>query len=158
MKRFLRLLILFIGIICSDYRKPSKSERKCLVKKLGEINTTKLLASLRKYHRSYGKATLLDYILAQRPDLKEVADICLLKIKKRRADNPEELINKAVDNALVKYYFNSIMRDEKIKTEIIKELKKNDNEGLKACLKVLPDKEICQLVIDLLAKILENKL
>ena len=156
MKSYFVLLILFISISCSDYRKPSKSERKCLVKKLGEAETKKLLASLRKYHRTNGKATLYYYILARRPDLKEISAECLLKIKKRRLDKTEDAISKAFDNPLVKYYLKSILRDEKVKNELIEELKKENNEALKACLKTLPNQEICKLVCDLLAKQLEK--
>ena len=156
MKSYFILLILFISISCSDYRKPSKSQRKCLVKKLGETEAKKLLASLRKYHRTNGKATLYDYILARRPDLKEISDECLLKIKKRRLDKTEDAISKAFDNPLVKYYLKSILRDEKVKNELLEELKKENNEAIKACLKTLPNQEICKLVCDLLAKQLEK--
>ena len=157
MKTFFIVLILFTSIICGDYRMPNKSERKCLVKKLGEKDTQKLLASLRKYHRANGKATLYDYILDKRPDLKEVSNQCLLKIKKRRLDGTKDEKNETITNSLFKYYLNSILRDEKIKNAMIQGLKKNNNEAIKVCLQILPNKAICKTVIYYLIQQLKKK-
>ena len=85
------LLFLFTFIFCGDYRLPSKSEEKCLTNALGLEQAKKLLDSLEKYHTVNKKATLLDYILAQRPELKEVSDKCLLKVLHLQRIYPADL-------------------------------------------------------------------
>ena len=71
-------------------------------------------SSFRKYHRSNGKATLLDYILDKRQDLKEVAKECLLKIRRRRLDKTADVIDEAFKNEMVNYYLKAILRDENV--------------------------------------------
>ena len=160
MKNILLFLFLFVFVFCSDYRKPAHSEKKCLVNELGLEQTKKLLESLRKYHRVNGKATLLDYILDKRPELKEVSDKCLLKIgkkKRRNLDKIQDAIDEALNNEVVNYYLKSILRDEQVKNELISELKKGNKEAIDACKNFLPSDEMCKLVLSLLAKSLENR-
>ena len=151
------LFLLFISVFCGDYRKPTKAERNCIVNKLGEIKAKKLLISLRKYHRSNGKATLLDYILNKRQDLKEVAEECLLKIGKRRMDDTQDTIEEAFKNEMVNYYLKFILRDQRVKKEIIDKLKHNDQTAYKTCNKFLVSEDICKMVVDkLIEKLQEN--
>ena len=160
MKNVLLLLLLFVFVFCSDYRKPSHSEKKCLLTELGLEQTKKLLASLRKYHRVNGKATLLDYILDKRPELKEVSDKCLLKIgkkKRRNLDKLQDAFDNAMNDEMVNYYLKSILRDEQVKNELISELKKGNKEAINACKNFLPSDEICKLILTLLAKSLEKR-
>ena len=161
MKNILLLLILFTFSFCSDYRKPSRTEKKCLINNLGEVQTQKLLESLRKYHRVNGKATLLDYILERRPEMKEIADKCLLKVDKkdrRRLDyNLQDAIDSALNNSMVNYYLESILRDQELKSELISELNKENGEALKACKDYLESEEMCKMVLSLLAESIEKK-
>ena len=160
MKNVLLLLLLFVFVFCSDYRKPSHSEKKCLLTELGLEQTKKLLASLRKYHRVNGKATLLDYILDKRPELKEVSDKCLLKIgkkKRRNLDKLQDAFDNAMNDEMVNYYLKSILRDEQVKNELISELKKGNKEAINACKNFLPSDDICKLILTLLAKSLEKR-
>ena len=155
MKYFIFLSFLFFTVFCGDYRKPTRAQRNCFVNKIGEEETKKLILSLRKYHRTNGKATLLDYILDKRTDLKNIANECLLKIK-RRLDRISDDIDKAFQNQLVDYYMKAILRDERVKSEIINDLKVNKNVAVKSCLKILDVKDICTLIIDKLLEKLEK--
>ena len=142
-------IILFLGIFCGDYRKPTRSQRKCFVKKIGEEPTKKLLDSLRKFHRSNGKATLLDYILEKREDLKHIADECLLNNRRRRRlDNELNSLE-----SIVKYYLNAILKDEKAKKEFSDALKKNKQMANEICEKYLHNKQFCTPLIDSMANI-----
>ena len=143
-------IILFLGIFCGDYRKPTRSQRKCFVQKIGEEPTKKLLDSLRKFHRSNGKATLLDYILEKRQDLKYIADECLLNIRRRRRlDNELNSLE-----SIVKYYLNAILKDEKAKKEFSDALKKNKQMANEICEKYLHNKQFCTPLIDSMANII----
>ena len=155
MKYFILLSYLFFTVFCGDYRKPTRAQRNCISKKIGEEETKKLILSLRKYHRTNGKATLLDYILDKRTDLKNIANECLLKIK-RRLDKISDDIDKAFQNQLVDYYMKALLRDERVKSEIINDLKVNKNVAVKSCLKLLDVKDICTLIIDKLLEKLEK--
>ena len=152
MKNALLLLLIFTFTLCSDYRKPTRAQKKCLVKRLGEEVAKKLLESLRKYHRSNGKATLLDYIIDKRPDLKEVADECLLNIRRRRLDKNNQL--NEVDE-FVEYYFKSLMKDNKAKSELYKELKKNKSLAIITCETFMQNKEYCKPVVEAMLKTLK---
>ena len=150
MKNILVLMLFFIGAFCGDYRKPTRSQRKCFVKKIGEELTRKLLDSLRKFHRSNGKATLLDYILEKREDLKYVADECLLGIRRRRRlDNELNSLE-----SIVKYYLNAILKDEKAKKEFSDALKKNKQMANEICEKYIHNKQFCIPLIDSMANII----
>ena len=150
MKNILLVIILFIGAFCGDYRKPTRSQRKCFVKKIGEELTRKLFDSLRKYHRSNGKAKLLDYIFDKRQDLKNVAEECLLSFRRRRRLDGE--LNSI--ESIVKYYLNAILKDEKVKKEFSDALKKNKKMGNEICEKYLQNKQYCTLLIDSMANII----
>ena len=160
MKYILLLLFVWTLATCSDYRFPSKSEKKCFVNQIGEEKTKTLLQSLRKYHRTNGKATLLDYILAKRPELKYISDKCLLKIKRKRKLDGNKLLqdafDKAMENKLVKYYLKSILRDTALKNKFVDLLKKDNNEALDACKKYLPDEGICKIIMQMLADSIEK--
>ena len=155
------LLILFLLTIesCSDYRKPTSAQRKCFVKRLGEENTKKLFDSLRKYHRSHGKATLLDYILDKRPDLKSIADECLLSIKRRRLDrrSKKKNIDKDELDKTVKYYVSSLLKDGEAKDELFNNLKKNKNLAILSCKSFLEKKEYCRPVVESLLDGMDKK-
>ena len=160
MKALLLFFFLFVFAICSDYRRPSKSQIKCFIREIGMVETKKLLESLRKYHRTNGKATLLDYILQKRLDLKAVSDKCLLKINnriRRRLDKLDEAFNQALNQKLVKYYINSILRDKKVKDAFIYHLNNNNKEGLRACTKFLVNEKLCTRIMKMLAKTIEDK-
>ena len=144
------LIILFIGAFCGDYRKPTRSQRKCFVNKIGEESTRKLLDSLRKFHRSNGKATLLDYILEKRQDLKDIADECLLSNRRRRRLDKE--INSL--ESIVKYYLNAILKDENAKKEFSDALKKNKQMANEICEKYLHNKQFCTPLIESMANII----
>jgi hypothetical protein len=156
MKYFILLSLLFFTVFCGDYRKPTRAQRNCFVKNIGEEETKKLIISLRKYHRTNGKATLLDYILDKRTDLKNIADECLLKIK-RRLDKISDDIDKAFQNQLVDYYMKAILRDERVKSEIINDLKVNKNFAVKSCSKHLNVEDLCALIIDKILQKLEKE-
>ena len=156
MKYFILISLLFFTVFCGDYRKPTRAQRNCFVKNIGEEETKKLIISLRKYHRTNGKATLLDYILDKRTDLKNIANECLLKIK-RRLDKISDDIDKAFKSQLVDYYMKAILRDERVKTEILNNLKLNRDFAINACSNHLNDKNICTLVIDKIVQKLEEK-
>ena len=152
MKYILLLLFIFTFTFCLDYRKPTKTQKKCFAKRLGEDATQKLLESLRKYHRTHGKATLLDYILDKRPDLKDVADVCLLNIRRRRLDKKNKNPGmKEIDQA-IKYYMDSLGRDSKVRNELSKGLKENKNLAIHTCKSYLQDKELCKLIIESMQK------
>ena len=156
MKKVL-LLLLFTIVFCGDYRKPTRAQRKCFVKRLGEETTIKLFESLRKYHRTNGKATLLDYILDKRPDLKDVADECLLHMnRRRRLDKKKNTQNEDIINLAVKYYLDSLMKDNKTRNELLKNLKKNKNLALMSCKAFIENKEFCEPVINAMQQNLEN--
>ena len=157
MRNFLLLIILLIGVFCYDYRKPNAAARKCMEKKMGKENTKKLLESLRKYHRTNGKATILDFILEKRPELKDVAEECLLKIqKKRRLDRKNKIIADQIkdlfDTEIIDYYMKALLKDQKTKNAILSELNENEKEAIDECKKFLPSEEICKMVIDLIRK------
>ena len=156
MKYFILLSFLFLTVFCGDYRKPTRAQRNCIASKIGEEETKKLILSLRKYHRTNGKATLLDYILKKREDLRSVANECLLKIR-RRLDKISDDIDKAFKNQLVDYYFKAILRDERTKTEVINNLKINKEYAISSCSNILTDKEMCTLVIEKIMQKLEEK-
>ena len=156
MKYFILLSFLFFTVFCGDYRKPTRAQRNCISKKIGEEETKKLILSLRKYHRTNGKATLLDYILDKRLDLKDLVNECLLKTK-RRLDKISDDIDKAFKNQLVDYYMKAILRDERVKTEVINNLKVNKDYAINSCSNFLTDKDICTLVIDKILQKLEEK-
>ena len=149
MKNILLLIILFIGAFCRDYRKPTRTQRKCFVKNIGEEETRKLFDSLRKYHRSHGKATLLDYIFDKREDLKSIADECLLNTSRRRR------LDKELDSVerIIKYYLDSFLKDEKMKKEFSEALKKNKKEANQVCQKSMQNSELCNQLIDIMAKV-----
>ena len=150
MKNFFLLIILFIGVFCGDYRKPTRSQRKCFVKNIGEELTRKLFDSLRKFHRTNGKATLLDYILEKREDLRYVADECLLgNRRRRRLDN---VLNSF--ESIIKYYLNAILKDENAKKEFSDALKKNKQMANEVCNKYLHNKDYCTPLIDSMANII----
>ena len=144
------LIILFIGAFCGDYRKPTRSQRKCFVKKIGEELTRNLLDGLRKFHRSNWKATLLDYILEKRQDLKNIADECLLSNRRRRRLDKE--INSI--ESIVKYYLNAILKDENAKKEFSDALKKNKQKANETCEKYLHNKQFCTPLIESMANII----
>ena len=156
MRYFIFLSFLFFTVYCGDYRKPTRAQRNCFAKKIGEEETKKLILSLRKYHRTNGKATLLDYILDKRTDLKSIADECLLKIK-RRLDRISDDIDKAFQNQLVDYYMKALLRDERVKSEIINDLKVNKNFAVKSCSKHLNVEDLCALIIDKILEKLEKE-
>ena len=153
------LIILFISVFCGDYRKPTRTQRKCFVKKIGEEPTQKLLDSLRKFHRSNGKATLLDYILEKRQDLKNIADECLLNNRRRRRLDKLDKLGKLDSNQLnslesmVKYYLKAILKDEKAKKQFSDGLKKNKQMAKEICEKYLHNKQFCTPLIDSMANI-----
>ena len=160
MKRLI-LLFLFSLIVCGDYRKPSKVERKCIIKKIGIEPAKKLFASLRKYHRSHGKATLLDYINAEREDLKELADECLLKINKRRNLNNKK--NKSIglagdlfNSPMASYYLEAMLRDEKVKKQLLTELSKSKVAAIAICKEIISDDTLCKLIAEMLITYLES--
>ena len=150
MKSVLLLLFILTFTFCMDYRKPTITQKKCFVKRLGEEATKKLLESLRKYHRTHGKATLLDYILDKRPDLKDVADVCLLNNRRRRLDK-KKFDSKEIDN-VVQYYLDSVLRDNNIKKQLEKGLKENKNLAILACKSHLQYKDICKPMIESMLK------
>ena len=155
MKYFILQAFLFFTVFCGDYRKPTRAQRNCIAKKIGEEETKKLILSLRKYHRTNGKATLLDYILDKRGDLKSVADECLLKIK-RRLDKISDDIDKAFKNQLIDYYMKALLRDERVKSEIINNLEINKNLAISSCSNFLNDKDICTLIVDKIMNEIKN--
>ena len=157
MKKEIILFFLFVTVFCGDYRKPTRASRNCFVNILGEEKTKKLLQSLRKYHRSNGKATLLDYILDKRQDLKEVAKECLLKIRRRRLDKTADVIDEAFKNEMVNYYLKAILRDENVKNQLIEKLRTNEQVALKTCNNFLVSEEICKMVINKLVEKLKEK-
>ena len=166
MRNFYLLIILLIGVFCYDYRKPSAAAKKCMEKKMGKENTKKLLESLRKYHRTNGKATILDFILEKRPELKDVAEKCLLKItKKRRLDKEnksnieqmEQQMKDLFESEILDYYMKALLKDQKTKNAILSELNENGNQAIDECKKFLPSEEICKMVIDLMIKTINKK-
>ena len=153
------LLFLLIGVFCGDYRRPSPTQKKCIEKKIGKEQTKKLLESLRKYHRTNGKATILDYILEKRGDLKGVAEECLLgsRRRRRRLDKTvSEKINDSFNNKVVKYYMNALLRDPKAKTSILDNIDKAQKDSIKACKRYLKSDEICKMVVDAILQRIEN--
>ena len=153
------LLFLLIGVFCGDYRRPSPTQKKCIEKKIGKEPTKKLLESLRKYHRTNGKATILDYILEKRGDLKGVAEECLLgsRRRRRRLDKTvSEKINDSFNNKVVKYYMNALLRDPKAKTSILDNIDKAQKDSIKACKRYLQSDEICKMVVDAILQRIEK--
>ena len=153
------LLFLLIGVFCGDYRRPSPTQKKCIEKKIGKEPTKKLLESLRKYHRTNGKATILDYILEKRGDLKGVAEECLLgsRRRRRRLDKTvSEKINDSFNNKVVKYYMNALLRDPKAKTSILDNIDKAQKDSIKACKRYLKSDEICKMVVDAILQRIEK--
>ena len=153
------LLFLLIGVFCGDYRRPSPTQKKCIEKKIGKEQTKKLLESLRKYHRTNGKATILDYILEKRGDLKGVAEECLLgsRRRRRRLDKTvSEKINDSFNNKVVKYYMNALLRDPKAKTSILDNIDKAQKDSIKACKRYLKSDEICKMVVDAILQRIEK--
>ena len=150
MKNVLLLLFVFTFAFCSDYRKPTKTQKKCFVKRIGEDATIKLLESLRKYHRTNGKATLLDYILDKRPDLKDAADVCLLNIRRRRLDKKKPEM-KDID-AAIQYYLESLGRDNKVTKDLKKGLNENKNLAILSCKSYIQDKTLCRPIIESMLK------
>ena len=142
------LLFLLIGVFCGDYRRPSPTQKKCIEKKIGKEQTQKLIESLRKYHRINGKATILDYILEKREELKNVADECLLGNRRRLDKNISEQINEAFNNSLVNYYMKALLRDPKAKSAILNNIEKTQEESIKACKTYLTNDKICKMVVD----------
>ena len=165
MKTFLLLMVLFIGVFCGDYRRPSPAAKKCMEKMMGKLNVKKLIESLRKYHRTNGKATILDYILEKRPELKNVAEECLLKTKRRRRldrySNTLNAFNEQLDeifnNELMEFYMRALLRDKKAKNAILSELDKNESEGIEACKQLLAKEEICKMIINKLKKKIKER-
>ena len=150
--KYLLLLILLIALLCEDYRRPTRTQRKCFVKKIGKDLTNELLKSLSNYHNSYDKATLLDYILDRRPDLNVIADECLLSMKRRRMDK-----NQNTEDRIIKYYLNSILKDKKAKISISNNLNINYNLGLNACKQYLLNQQICPLLLKSMKQLYDNK-
>ena len=153
------LLFLLIGVFCGDYRRPSPTQKKCIEKKIGKEPTKKLLESLRKYHRTNGKATILDYILEKRGDLKDVAEECLLGTRRRRRrldKTVSEKINDSFNNKVVKYYMNALLRDPKAKTSILENIDKAQKDSIKACKRYLKSDEICKMVVDAILQRIEK--
>ena len=167
MKTFLLLMVLFIGVFCGDYRRPSPTAKKCMEKIMGKSNVKKLIESLRKYHRTNGKATILDFILEKRPELKNVAEECLLKTKRRRRrldrksntlNSVNEQLDELFNTELVEYYMRALLRDKKAKNAILSELDKNEAEGINACKQFLGNEEMCKMIINTIRrKIIEKK-
>ncbi len=168
MKTFLLLMVmvLFIGVFCGDYRSPSHAAKKCMEKIMGKLNVKKLIKSLRKYHKTNAKATILDFILEKRPELKNVAEECLLKTKRRRRldrySNTLNAFNEQLDelfnNEIIEYYMRALLRDKKAKNAILSELDKNEEEGINACKQFLGKEEMCKMIINTMRrKIIERK-
>ena len=156
MKTFLFIIVLFIGVFCGDYRSPSPKQKKCLEKKIGNEKTKELLESLKKYNRTNAKATILDFILEEKPELKNVAEECLLKIKRRRRLNKRKKIADKIDNAfnndVAKYYMDALLRDPGTKDKILRDIHRNRNDAVKSCQKFVANEEICDLVINMIIK------
>ena len=140
-------LILFLNVLSSDYRSPSKTAKKCLVNIIGKEETNKLLKGLRKYHRAHGKATFYDYILAKKSEYKEIVDECLLQKIKRRLSKSKKKGKKGKKNIMNEYYLQSIKRDKKVKKKIMRALgKKNKSKAIKKCKNYL-GKKACKFVV-----------
>ena len=150
MKNYIYLLLL-LSVICSDYRRPTKSAKNCLIMKYGEEETKQLLAGLRKYHRSHGKATFYEYILAKKPELKEEVEECLMPKIRRRLETKK---GKTKKSAVMEYYLQSIIKDKKVKKKIMRGLsRKTKSKAVKKCKKYLAQKGACKYVVrKLLAK------
>lgn len=143
--KFYIFIILLLSIFCADYRRPSKSAKNCLIKLLGEEDTKKLIAGLRKYHRTHGKATFYEYICDKRPEYKEEVEECLFKKIKRKLSKSK---NKSKKNVVNEYYLQSIQKDKKVKKKIMKGLKKKTQEkAVKKCTKYLKKKGACKYVV-----------
>ena len=151
MKAVYFLIILFIGAFCRDYRWPTGTQIKCFKKYIGEGGVKKLLESFRKYHRSHGKATLLDYILDKRGDLKSISDECLLKISRRRRRLDKEENMDFVER-IIKYYLDAILKDEKMKAQFSEALKKNKETAIEVCKKSMQNSELCAQIIEMMDK------
>ena len=101
-------LILLLGIICSDKRKPSKVVKKCFIDSLGEEKAKLLFASFRKFHRHDGKMKFAEYINTQTPEHKELLEQCLaekkrrLKLKRKKEDRKLSANMKQMEKALEK--------------------------------------------------------
>ena len=67
--RIFLYLFLFLSIICSDIRKPSKYIRNSFKKSLGKKGFRTLYNSFKKYYRAHGEATFPEFIKAKRPEL-----------------------------------------------------------------------------------------
>ena len=131
MKNYI-FIILILGTICSDHRRPSKYTKNCFINALGEEKTKALLSSFRKYHRTNGKAKFSDFIIAKRPELKETLEKCL---EKKRTLNGE-------DNEGEK-----IIVSDKFK-EMKEALKKgNIKEALNKCKLLRLNERFCQRLI-----------
>ena len=134
MKTFIYIL-LFISIICSDPRKPSKFTRNCLIEELGEEKVKNLFASFRKYHRSNGKAKFSEFIYDKKPELKETLEKCRNIKKKRRLDKEIKDMNKEEKEKMVKEMIKDIKEGKKI-------------EALNKC-KIFMNKEgLCERLIN----------
>ena len=97
---------LFLSIICSDIRKPSKYIRNSFKKSLGKKGFRILYNSFKKYHRAHGEATFPEFIKAKRPELNPM----LNKFKKK-------------GRKLSKKLFIEKLKAKNVKEDIINEVK-----------------------------------
>lgn len=153
MKTLLLIIVLLVGAFCGDYRMPSQKQKKCIEKKIGKEETKKLIESLIKYHKTNAKATILEYILDRRPELKDVAEECLLNIKRRRRLNRrKKTVSQRLDEAfqtdMFKYFIQSISRDPKIKEKLTQDIDKGRDEGIDSCKSLFVSEKFCTMLVD----------
>ena len=139
MKIFL-YLILFLSIICSDIRKPSKYIRNSFKKSLGKKGFRILYNSFKKYHRSHEEATFPEFIKAKRPELNPM----LNKFKKK-------------GRKLSKKLFIEKLKEKNVKEDIINEVKNGNEENAKTiCVNAVNKKKMCGKFIEKLVKKYKN--
>ena len=153
MKIIFLFCLIFI-VVCEDYRKPNKEMRKCLKETIGKENLKSLLLSLRKYHATNSKATLLDLINDRKPEYKDIIEKCLVKNQRRRL----EKIGSDIVNPEEYFYVRAILKDKKVRRKIYKHLKKEGKEtAIEICLKFINNNNSCKYIVNLFSQKLGQK-
>ena len=138
--RIILYLFLYLSIICSDIRKPSKYIRNSFKKSLGKKGFRILYNSFKKYHRAHGEATFPEFIKAKRPELNPM----LNKFKKK-------------GRKLSKKFFIEKLKAKNVKEDIINKIKNgNEENAITIYLNAVNKKKMCGKFIENLVKKYKN--
>ena len=150
MKSLLLSLCLIINLISAE--KISLRTRGCIRKKLGQEETKLLFSGYKEYRKNKNNASLKEYVINQKPTYADTIDECLEKSKRRYLtkkfkDDTSLLINDAQNLG------NKLLKDKDKKNAILEKLKTtNASRAKQVCLNFLNSPNVCQYVVDTLAK------